>query len=273
MTPKAKIWLSSVGVLAVILIVVTVVVFRSMSFTVTQTTQDELTVEQPMQSVVMSLLIADVASKIQKELNIEVLKKTPVSQSGEISPMAFLSAKWNVQIVEDQQGILHNKDLGDMHLNTRMTTTASPKKIVSTTVLNEPSDVLKELNQTLTITPVDPKSKQSPTHIQVTLTNTVRIPYPPLPFIRKIAEKRVAAEQQLTVSTIVKVLKENIESPVGALTGLIPAFSNPPETPAGDENTTEARASEKPANAQKDEEEEEDEEDGEAPVLRSFDDF
>ena len=271
MTPKAKIWLRCIAVLAVILIVAAVAVFRSMSFTVTQTTQDELTMDQPMQSVAMSLLISDVASKIQKELDIEVLQKTSVSQSGEISPVAFLSAKWNVQIVEDQQCIFHNKDLGDLHLNTRMTTTAEPKKIVSTTVLNEPSDVLKELNQTLTITPVDPKSKQSPTHIQVTLTNTVRIPYPPLPFIRKIAEKRVAAEQERTVSTIVKVLKENIESPVGALTGLIPALPGLSETPAGDENATEAPATEKPANAQKDEEE--DEEDGEAPILRSFDDF
>lgn len=210
------------------------------SFSISQTSSEVLTVELPVQTVAINLLMSDVSSKISERLGVGILEKKLVGKTGDLSLPSFLSGKWNAQQIEESLCEMRDADLGVLPLKIRTTTEATPDKIVTVTELSESSGALEKMVQVVTLTPVPESATETKkpagkglmgmvsgllggekgsgkTEIKVEYTTSIRVGYPELPPIRTEAEKRLALSHEKTMRILVETLGEFASHPEIAL--------------------------------------------------------
>ncbi|MDO5112886.1 MAG: hypothetical protein Q4E67_00765 [Planctomycetia bacterium] len=224
------------GILLLILGVGLILGCYGRSFSISKTSSETFTVEMPVQTVAINLLMSDVSSKISQRLGVGVLEKKTVEKTGDISLPSFLSGKWNARQVEESSCEMQDANLGTLLLKIRATMEASPEKIVTVTELSESAGALEEMVQVVTITPVPAPEQESKkpagkglmgmvsglmgggkqsgkTEIGVEYTTSIRVEYPALPFIRTEAEKRLALSHEKTMQVLVETLREYATTP------------------------------------------------------------
>ncbi|MDO4573864.1 MAG: hypothetical protein Q4D98_01470 [Planctomycetia bacterium] len=235
------------------------------SFTLTCTTEEEFTVDLPLQTVALNLMMSNVSDKIAERLGITILQKELVEKSGEISITAFLSGNWNIRTVEESDCELNDPNLGKMRMKIRTITAATPEKVVVQTDLVSPVGSLWDMAQTITITPLASEEKPDKkrrlgflsavlgksadrTTIGIHYSTTVEINWPGVPVIRQEAEKRLEASHDKTVTILMDTLKETAEHPsFGFSPEAIPALEIPKLPPAKKEKAAAAKNGAEPA--------------------------
>ena len=206
---KRVIW--AIAILLLLLVAGGIYYVATSSFVINKTVEDSFYVESPVTVVGINLLAADAQKVISDRLGVRVISTETVKNPDIDLGTAFFGT---LEFVKEEISVceIDNPDLGTLRMKLRITTQATPDgKITTTSELAEPCEKLQGFSH-IVILSLDPefvsKSGRTLTKVSISYSTTIRVDYPDLPAIRKIAQGKTESANTKSVKIIKDTLKE-----------------------------------------------------------------